>query len=121
MQLSQWKPLGESLSDGQRRLLGAVRNALPKRDLAGAPEWSFGECLNQEWPSGHPNQPALVIAKLSWRLVQEEPHLQRDMGQWNYQGVAWVNHERIDFSGSYLRDVTTGGFWEFTIKTVGKI
>lgn len=123
--------MGETIKHPlQQRLLAAVRSALPRRELCAQPEWQHGQVKDVQHPASPPpaaqaqqataDHSAVLIAQLSWRLLELGEHIQRDMGQWNYQGVAWIDSKRIDFSGSYLRDLTTGAFWEFELKTVGE-
>ena len=126
--ITSWKPLGETVKHPvQQRLLAALRSALPKSEMCTQPEWQRGEVKDVQCPlptasAAGPEAPvsqAVLLTQLSWRLVEFSEYTQRDMGQWNYQGIAWIDNKRIDFSGSYLRDLTTGAFWEFELKTMG--
>lgn len=129
--LTEWKPLGETLKNpAQQRLLAALRSALPKGELCVLQEHLHGEVKEVLYPpppvdgaqdtsTGTRSQATVLLSQLGWRFVEFVDCNERDMALWHYQGIAWIDDKRVDFSGRYLRDLTTGGFWEFELKTIG--
>lgn len=146
-ELASWRPLGDAMDMLERNLGMAIRQALPSNASRGTSEWERGTLTwdpfskqavemgtvvdlkakqeqqeqqqEQQEQDSEQVQAPLRLASLTWRLRDTLLSGGRGMSEWRFHGIAWHNDARIDFSGECLRDVATGGFWEFRLHALG--
>lgn len=117
MQRTSWRPSGEVSEKTKAALSCAIRGRLAPIEHFGQPDWASGGLDEDEFRADAAN--GVHLKSLSWRMLEPIDWQGRAAVRGVFSGQAWANACLVDFTGDTVRDLTTGGFFEFKLITIG--